>query len=165
MQDPRLRELIEPILTSAGLELDALDVTPAGRRRLVRVTVDGDGPNGRGPLLDDISEASRLISDALDAGDVMGDQPFTLEVTSRGVAKPLTQAKHYRRNAGRLVALDVADGRVVGRIRGVDGDVVTLDVDGTDRAIALADVTRAVVQVEMNPPKELRDELGTDQED
>lgn len=165
MQDQRLRELVEPILASAGLELDGLDVTPVGKRRLVRVTVDGDGPAGRGPTLDDISDASREISEALDASSVMGEAPFTLEVSSRGVGKPLTDVRHYRRNVGRLVSVELSDGKFAGRIKGVDGDVVTLEVDGETRGVALAEVTKAVIQVEMNPPKELLDEPGTDLED
>lgn len=58
MQEQQLAMLVEPILAEAGLELDSLEVTPIGKRRLLRITVDGDGPRGRGPVLDDISAAS-----------------------------------------------------------------------------------------------------------
>lgn len=156
MQESQLTALVEPILAEHGLELDSLDVTPVGKRRLLRITVDGDGPAGRGPLLDDISAASARISAALDESPAVGQAPFTLEVTSRGVGKPLVEAKHYRRNTGRLVKLWLGDEELTGRIRGVEGDAVMLAVEGEDRAVPLPEITKAVVQVEMNPPKELR---------
>ncbi|MCC2593292.1 ribosome maturation factor RimP [Tessaracoccus sp. OS52] len=156
MQESQLTELVEPILAEHGLELDSLDVTPVGKRKLLRITVDGDGPAGRGPLLDDISAASARISAALDSSTAVGQAPFTLEVTSRGVGKPLTEAKHYRRNTGRLVRLWLGGAEVTGRIVGVDGEVVTLDVEGREESLPLTEISKAVVQVEMNPPKEFR---------
>lgn len=160
MQESQLRDLVIPILAEGGLELDHLDVTPVGRRRLVRITVDGDGPAGRGPLLDDIAAASQRISEALDESPAVGDAPFTLEVTSRGVSKPLTLPRHYRRNLGRLVHLWLADGEAEGRIRGVDEEAETVEVEvsGAVRAYPLAGIGKAVIQVELNPPKELRDD-------
>ncbi|MBB1484854.1 ribosome maturation factor RimP [Tessaracoccus sp. MC1865] len=152
MQEAKLVAVIEPILVQHGLELDSLDVTRMGKRSVLRLTVDGEGPQGRGPLLDDIASASRAISDALDESPVVGDHPFTLEVSSRGVSKPLTEAKHFRRNTGRLVQLWLADGEIVGRIVGADEQGVTLDVDGSERTVALTDINKAVVQVEMNRP-------------
>lgn len=164
MQESQLRDLIVPILAESGLELDDLDVTPVGRRRLVRVTVDGDGPAGRGPLLDDIAAASQRISEALDTSPVAGDAPFTLEVTSRGVGKPLTQSRHYRRNLGRLLRLWLPDGEVEGRIRGVDEEAVLVEVGGEVRSFQFAEIGKAVVQVELNPPKELLDDQTGDED-
>lgn len=158
MQESQLTELVEPILAEHGLELDGLDVTPVGKRKLLRITVDGDGPEGRGPLLDDISAASARISGALDDTSAVGRAPFTLEVTSRGVSKPLVEAKHYRRNLHRLVRVWLAESEVTGRIMGVGEEVVRLDVDGTEQEIRVADVNKAVVQVEMNPPKQFRND-------
>lgn len=158
MQESQLTALVEPILAEHGLELDGLDVTPVGKRKLLRITVDGDGPAGRGPLLDDISAASARISAELDESAAVGQAPFTLEVTSRGVSKPLHEAKHYRRNLHRLVKLWIEDSEITGRIMGVEGETVQLDVDGADREVQLADVRKAVVQVEMNPPKQYRNE-------
>ena len=59
MKDNQLSSLLTPILEHFGLELEEIDVMPAGKRRLLRVVVDGDGPDGRGPLLDDIAEATQ----------------------------------------------------------------------------------------------------------
>ncbi|NLE97222.1 MAG: ribosome maturation factor RimP [Propionibacterium sp.] len=150
MQERALAQVIEPILGDFGLELDALDVTPVGRRAVVRVTVDGDGPEGKGPLLDDIASASRAVSAALDESDTVGDAPFTLEMSSRGVSKPLTHPKHYRRNTGRLVKLWLGDAELEGRIVGAEDDAVALDVKGEVTKYLLDDITKAVIQVEMN---------------
>ena len=95
MNAERLTSLLEPIVSQVGLELDRIDVVPAGRRRLVRVRVDGDGPDGHGPSLDEISEATAEISRCLDDSGAMGESPYTLEVSSRGVSTPLTQPRHY----------------------------------------------------------------------
>ena len=94
MTDERLTALLEPVLVPYALELEEVDVRPAGTRRVVKIVVDGDGPDGRGPLLDDIAEATRAISDVLDQGNAMGETPYTLEVSSRGVSRPLTLPRH-----------------------------------------------------------------------
>lgn len=150
MQERALVEVVEPILAQHGLELDALDVTPVGKRAILRITVDGDGPEGKGPLLDDIAAASQAVSAALDESPAVGQQPFTLELSSRGVSKPLTETKHYRRNAGRLVKLWLGDEEVLGRIVGAEDDSVALDVNGEVSRIPLDQVSKAVVQVELN---------------
>ena len=73
---------------------------PAGKRRLLRVVVDGDGPDGRGPLLDDIAEASKALSAALDTSDAVGTAAYTLEVSSRGVSRPLDAAAALAAQSG-----------------------------------------------------------------
>ena len=150
MQERTVAEVVEPILAEYKLELDALDVTPVGKRSVLRITVDGEGPEGRGPLLDDIAEASQAVSAALDTSSVMGERAYTLELSSRGVSKPLTELKHFRRNTGRLVKLWLAESEVTGRIVGVDADAVVVDVDGTQATYPLDEVRKAVIQIEMN---------------
>ena len=119
--------------------LEEIVVVPAGKRRLLRITVDGDGPTGRGPSLDDIAAATRAISSALDDSDVVGKSPYTLEVSSRGISRPLTAPRHCRRNRGRLVTVTLTDGSAVtGRVGASDDQVVELVVDGTGRPIPYA---------------------------
>src|SRR5665647_3988133 len=98
-----LRALLEPVLADRGLELDDLVVVGAGSRSVLRISVDGDGPKGRGPLLDEVADATRAVSDALDESALTGTQSYVLEVSSRGVGAPLTKPVHWRRNTGRLV--------------------------------------------------------------
>jgi ribosome maturation factor RimP len=172
MRDAAIEAVVSPVLESFGLELDALEVVPAGKRRVVRIVVDGDGPKGRGPLLDDIASASRAVSDALDTSDATGQAAYTLEVSSRGVGRPLTDPKHWRRNTTRLVRVDLAGGdQLTGRITEAREDAVELDVDGTPREVRYADVTKALVQVELNRRQsdddedELEDDDELDDED
>ena len=126
----RLAGWIEPVVGAAGYDLEELVVTPAGRRSVVRVVVDRD----QGVTLDDIAEVSRAVSAALDENDgELGRAPYVLEVTSPGVDRPLTEARHWRRNVGRLVAVPVgAPGGaepVTGRVTAVDDAGVTLAVE------------------------------------
>jgi ribosome maturation factor RimP len=139
-------ELGDP-LRALGLDIEAVEITPAGNRRVLRIAVDKDG----GVTLDDVADATRAVNEVLDESDVMGKQPYTLEVTSRGVDRPLTLPRHWRRNAGRLVKVTFTDETsVTGRIGDSGEEAVTVEVDGTERDVAYADVKKALVQVEFN---------------
>ena len=151
MRTSQLPGVLTPILAQFDLELEAVEVIPAGKRQLLRVVVDGDGATGTGPLLDDLAEASKALSAALDSSDAVGDSAYTLEVTTRGIGRPLERPAHWRRNRGRLVRVTTSDGATVtGRITGSDEQTAQLDVDGHLHEVPLADVTRALVQVELN---------------
>src|SRR3982751_6230174 len=102
----RLESLLAPVVAEAGADLEQGEVTPAGRRRVLRVVVDRDG----GIDLDGVADLSHAVSEALDSSDVMGGQPYVLEVTSPGTDRPLTEPRHWRRAVGRLVKVDLADG-------------------------------------------------------
>lgn len=152
MQETAVAAVITPVLAERGLELDSLEVIPAGNRAVLRITVDGDGPQGRGPLLDDIAEASQAISRALDESQADGKAPYTLEVSSRGIGRPLTEAKHYRRNRGRLVKVQQGEHTFTGRITQAGDSEVSFDVKGQARSVEYGQITKAVVQVELNRP-------------
>jgi len=158
VDESRLAGLIGPVVAAAGMDLESVRVSMAGRRRLLRVTVDSD----HGVSLDDAADVSRDVSAALDATDVMGDVPYTLEVSSPGVDRPLTEPRHWRRAAGRLVRVKTGTaGTVQGRVIAADADGVTLDVDGTERRYGYGDLGAGSVQVEFGrlPDAEL-DELS-----
>ncbi|MEU9829939.1 ribosome maturation factor RimP [Streptosporangium sp. NPDC048047] len=141
----RLMKLLEPVALASGLDLEDVTVTPAGKRRLLRVVVDRDG----GVSLDDVAEVSQAVSEALDAGDVMGSTPYVLEVSSPGVDRPLTEPRHWRRAVRRLVKADLRDGTSMeGRIVATDETGVELDVAGTPRRVGYEDLARGRVQVE-----------------
>jgi len=142
---------LEPIVAAFGLDLEGVDVRPAGRRTLVRVIVDRDG----GVDLDAVADVSSAISQALDGPDLAALIPgsFVLEVTSPGVDRPLTATRHWRRAMGRLVEIDMADGTTVsGRIQEVTSEesVVLATADSVVE-IAMDQVRRAIVQVEFGP--------------
>jgi ribosome maturation factor RimP len=157
VDESKITDVIEPVVRAAGLDLEGLRVTAAGRRRLLRVVVDSD----HGVTLDDAATISRQLSAALDSVAVMGEFPYTLEVSSPGVDRPLTEQRHWRRAVGRLVEVTAADsGLVRGRIVSADAEGVTLDVDGdpkTRRRFAYAALGAGAIQVEFG---HLPTELG-----
>lgn len=150
MNTADIESLVAPVAAAHALEVDRIEVLTAGKRSVVRIFLDGDGPVGRGPSLDEIAQATRAISAAFDGGDITRGRPYTLEVSSRGVTRPLTEARHFRRNTGRLVAVDTAGEQFTGRVVAVDTVAVDLDVDGAVRRVPLAEINRAVVQIELN---------------
>jgi ribosome maturation factor RimP len=142
-----LMRLLEPVVAGAGFDLEDVIVTPAGKRRQVRVVVDADG----GVSLDGVADVSQEISRALDESDAMGSGPYVLEVTSPGVDRPLTRPRHWRRAVGRLVRATLAEGeQVTGRVTGADDTAVVLDTDGQERRLGYEELTRGLVQVEFN---------------
>lgn len=146
-QTSRIESELSDPLGALGLDLEAVEITPAGKRRVLRVAVDKDG----GVTMDDVAEAARAINAVLDGSDSMGQRPYTLEVTSRGVDRPLSLPRHWRRNADRLAKLKLADGSsFTGRIGESDDEGVSLDVSGRERRVRYDDVERALVQVEFN---------------
>jgi ribosome maturation factor RimP len=146
MRDRLAGELTAP-LAEIGLDVEAVELTQAGKRRMLRVAVDQDG----GVTMDDIADATREVSRVLDVSDAMGSQPYTLEVTSPGTDRPLTLPRHWRRNRSRLVKVSLADGgSLTGRVTDADERRAVLDVDGTPHEVAYGDVSKAKVQIEFN---------------
>jgi len=153
-----------------GLMVEDVAVTPAGKRRLVRIWLDRDvaglAPDDEtsvvDPLsLDEVAEATRLISAVLDASDALGEMPYVLEVGSAGVDRLLTQPRHFRRNVTRLVEIsrsqttaDDPGSPVTGRLVAAGPTSATVLVPATKNEpetelhISYADIARAQVQVE-----------------
>jgi len=146
----RLTRVLGPAVRSAGLDLESVKVVAAGRRRLLRVVVDAD----RRPSLDDIAELSRSLSKELDDSGVMGEAAYTLEVSSPGVDRPLTEPRHWRRARGRLVRVPLAPGApghpgtIEGRVITAGPDGVILDVAGHQRELGYQELGPGQVQVE-----------------
>jgi ribosome maturation factor RimP len=170
----RIVGLLAPAVAAMGMDLEDVRITSAGRRRLLRVVVDTDG----GVSLDDIALVSRELSDTLDRAAAMGETSYTLEVSSPGVDRPLTEPKHWRRAAGRLVTVparsrndpgpgSLADSRAVtGRITEADAHGVRLDVDGQSREFSYSELGPGKIQIEFAPLDALPDDsadLGADE--
>jgi ribosome maturation factor RimP len=170
--DPaELERLLAPIVRAAGMDLESVRVASAGRRRLLRVVVDADG----GVSLDDIALVSREASARLDATGAMGEAPYTLEVSSPGVDRPLTLPRHWRRAVGRLVRVPLAGdngasspappagppgetgqagraGSIEGRVIAAGDSGVVLEIDGEQREFRFADLGPGRVQLEFGQP-------------
>ncbi len=161
----RIRPALGAPLRELGLLVEDVSVTPAGRRRVVRIAVDRDltglSNDQTEPVasltLDEVADAARAIGDALDHDGALGEQPYTLEVTSPGVDRPLTEPRHFRRNVTRLVALTPHQGdKVTGRLVRAGEAGVTVVVPAERKTpertveVAYADLARAVVQVDFS---------------
>ena len=150
----RVRAVVQPVVAGAGLVLEDVTVTTAGRRRVLRVVVDLPEPAEGGLDLDTVAEVSRAVSEALDAADVLGGSPYVLEVTSPGVDRPLTERRHWARARGRLVVVEVATpaspASLTGRVQSVGDDGVELATPGGTRTLAWGDLRRGRVQVEFS---------------
>lgn len=152
-QSERLRELLEPLVRSQGLDLEEIAVDSVGRKRVLRVVVDSDS----GADLDAVAEVSRALSAKLDETDAMGQGAYDLEVGTPGAERALTEHRHYVRATDRLVRFQLHEGGdLVARILAVDEDGLDVEVPGvkgrkaTTRRLAFADVAKARVQVEFN---------------
>ncbi|MEU6800159.1 MULTISPECIES: ribosome maturation factor RimP [Streptomyces] len=152
-QSERLRELLEPLVRSQGLDLEEIAVDAVGRKRVLRVTVDSD----EGADLDTVADVSRALSAKLDETDAMGQAEYTLEVGTPGAERALTEHRHYRRAVDRLVKFQLREGgELIARILTVDDDGLDLEVPGvkgrkaTTRRLAFDEIDKARVQVEFN---------------
>jgi ribosome maturation factor RimP len=153
-QSERLRELLEPLVSSKELDLEEIEVASVGRKRVLRVVIDSDD----GVDLDQIAEISREISEKLDESDAMGEGEYTLEVGSPGAERPLTEHRHYLRAIGRLAKFQLTEGgdELIARILEVDDEGVDLEVPGvkgrkpTARRLTFDEIAKARVEVEFN---------------
>jgi ribosome maturation factor RimP len=147
----QISELVTPAVSDLGFYLEDVHVATPGNHRIVTCIVDGDVSLN----LDQVTSVSRLISELLDEAAFMGETPFTLEVTSPGVDRPLTQPRHFKKNADRLLKIIKLDGsEVTGRILSNSDQDVTLTVtvkkETVEQTIPLVDIKRAVVEIEFN---------------
>jgi ribosome maturation factor RimP len=147
----QISELVTPAVSDLGFYLEDVHVATPGSHRIVTCIVDGDASLN----LDQVTSVSRVISELLDEAPFMGETPFTLEVTSPGVDRPLTQPRHFAKNVSRLLKIIKLDGsEVTGRILSNTDKDVTLTVavkkETIEETVSLANIKRAVVEIEFN---------------
>lgn len=169
-----LTELLDPVVGGAGFVLEKVTVTPAGRRRVVRVVVDLPEDAVGAMSLDQAADVTRAVSTALDDAGAFGEQPYLLEVGSPGVDRPLTEPRHWRRSRTRLVQVDVTgeDGtarRVTGRVveAGAAGVVLVVDEKGAAERLEVPweRLGTGAVQVEFDRKDAPADEDDEDLDD
>ena len=146
-----ISDLISPAVTEAGFFLEEVQIASPGSHRIVTCVVDGPTPLN----LDQVTVASRLISELLDLAEFMGETPFTLEVTSPGVDRPLTQPRHWTKNLTRLIKVTLNDGVIIiGRLTEFDESTAKLveNIKGRikEHSVSFANIKRAVVEIEFN---------------
>ncbi|NBU57143.1 MAG: ribosome maturation factor RimP [Actinobacteria bacterium] len=147
----QISQLVTPAVEAQGFFLEEVQLVSPGKHRIVTCIVDGESSLN----MDQVTAVSRAISELLDEAPFMGETPFTLEVTSPGVDRPLTKPRHFAKNHDRLLKVVKLDGDVVtGRIAANSESEVTLTVtdkkDIKDVVVAFADIKRATVEIEFN---------------
>ena len=132
---------ITPALSDLGFYLEDITITSAGRRSMLTVIVDGDTHLS----LDQVTVATKAISEIVENIQSLGQSPFTLEVTSPGLDRPLTKPRHWRKNIDRLVKIVLLDGKEIkGRVK--DATEVSATVD--EQAVKFSDIKRATLEIE-----------------
>ena len=133
--------VITPAIESLGFYIEDITITSAGKRSMLTVIVDGDTHLS----LDQVTVATKAISEIVENLPTLGNNPFTLEVTSPGLDRPLTKPRHWRKNQDRLIKIVLTDGKEVnGRIKDSTESSVTVD----EQVINFADIKRATLEVE-----------------
>ena len=134
-------DLINPVVTEAGYVLEDVLVATPGKSRIITVIVDSDSSLN----LDQVTAVSRQVGDLLESANFMGDTPYTLEVTSPGIDRPLTKPRHWSKNVGRLVKIVMNDGSTFnGRI--MSSDEISASIE--DKTIFFDSIKRAQIEVE-----------------
>jgi ribosome maturation factor RimP len=132
---------VTPALSALGFYLEDVTITSAGRRSMLTIIVDGDTHLS----LDQVTSATKAIGEIVESLQSLGDTPFTLEVTSPGLDRPLTKPRHWRKNIDRLVKVVLLDGKEIkGRIKAASEDSATVD----QSEINFAEIKRASLEVE-----------------
>jgi ribosome maturation factor RimP len=133
--------VITPAIESLGFYVEDISITSAGRRSMLTVIVDGDTHLS----LDQVTVATKAISEIVENLPTLGNNPFTLEVTSPGLDRPLTKPRHWRKNKDRLIKIVLNDGKeITGRIKDSTEDEVTVD----EQKVAFVDIKRATLEIE-----------------
>jgi len=136
---------IKPAIEATGNFLEEITITPAGKRRMLTVIVDGETHLN----LDQVTVITKEISEIVENLATLGDLPFTLEVTSPGIDRPLSLPRHWRKNVGRLVKATLTDGTVIeGRITSADDSAALVEGKKNSESITYSDVKRAVLEIE-----------------
>jgi len=133
--------VITPAIEALGFYVEDISITSAGRRSMLTVIVDGDTHLS----LDQVTVATKAISEIVENLPTLGNNPFTLEVTSPGLDRPLTKPRHWRKNKDRLIKIVLNDGKeITGRINDSTDDEVIVD----EQKIAFVDIKRATLEIE-----------------
>ncbi|GAJ75377.1 transcription termination protein NusA [Vibrio sp. JCM 18905] len=139
----QLTEMLEAPVEASGYELVGLEFIRAGVHSTLRIYIDHEN----GINVDDCAEVSHQVSAVLDVEDPIS-VAYSLEVSSPGLERPLFKAAHYEQFIGHEVSIvlkmAVANRRKwKGIIHGVDGETVTITVDGQQEEFALSNISKA----------------------
>ncbi|BAJ03262.1 ribosome maturation factor RimP [Shewanella violacea] len=140
--EKKLEEMLKSPVEALGHRLWGLEYIQAGKHSTLRVYIDND----KGIFIEDCAETSRQISAVLDVEDPISTE-YTLEVSSPGVDRPLFSSEQYASYIDETVKIQltmpVAGSRnLKGTVIGVEGQMLTISVDGNELIIALDNIRR-----------------------
>jgi len=137
-------DLLNPAIEQSGYFLEEIQVATPGKSRIITIIVDSDKPLN----LDQVTVVSRQVGELLDSANFIGAAPYTLEVTSPGVDRPLTKPRHWYKNVGRLVKIVMSDGTTfTGRIKSSNEISAVIEHKGED-TVLFSEIKRAQIEVE-----------------
>ena len=131
---------IRPAIEATGNYLEELTITSAGKVKILTVIVDSESHLN----LDQVTAVTKSISEIVEALPALGDTPFTLEVTSPGLDRPLTKPRHWRNNLNRLVKITMTSGALIeGRIVEVTESTAMVGSE----IVSFEDIKRATLEI------------------
>lgn len=147
--EDKIEALAREVADGMDVELVDVELRGAGRRTLLRVTIDKEG----GVAVGDCERFSKDLGAMLDVEDLM-QESYTLEVSSPGLDRPLKGIGDFRRHRGKLVNVSLREkvegrGAWTGRIEDALEDRVRISVDGREIEIAYDNILKAVLEIEI----------------
>ncbi len=144
----KISSLAQGIAEARGLELVDVEMQGTGRRRMLRVFIGKPA----GVSVDDCTQVSREMAAVLDAENWLGDDSYTLEVSSPGLDRPFKTPADWRRNLGRdvrVVCRDPVEGKLQfqGRLLSADEQEAVIESAGRRVRIPLRNVASAKVEI------------------
>ena len=146
--EQRIEEIIEPAVQDLGFEIVRVHLSGNHNPRL---QIMAEPIVGDIMTVDHCATISRVVSAILDVDDPI-EGAYSLEVSSPGLDRPLVKHRDFERFAGfdvRIETFEAVDGRkrFRGRLGSVEGEIITVEVDGTDMSIPFPLVRRAKLLV------------------
>lgn len=140
--EQKLTALISAPVEALGYELVGIEFIRS-HTSILRVYIDSEN----GINVDDCADVSHQISAVMDVEDPI-TTAYNLEVSSPGLDRPLFTVEHYAKFIGEdvKIALRMAvknRRNWQGKIKSVEGEMITLTVDGGDEMFALSNIQRA----------------------
>jgi len=141
--EERLTEMLAPSVEDLGYELVGVEYVRAGKHSTLRVYIDQE----EGILVDDCAAVSRQVSAIMDVEDPITNE-YTLEVSSPGMERPLFNAAQYAAFLGEEVKIQLRmpiqnRRRWKGVISSVDGEIISVSVEGKEERFALSNIQKA----------------------
>ena len=145
-----VRSSISPLIEGHGIYLEEVSLS-GGAPTILTVVIDSDSHLN----LDQVTSVTKIISEVLESLPELGETPFTLEVSSPGIDRPLTLPRHWRKNYGRLVTVVLHNGVLVkGRIGELGDSSVAID----KAIIQLGEIAKAQIEIEFKSLNKSSDE-------